>query len=34
MGKPEGKGSLGRPKGRWENNIKMELAEIGWDGMD
>jgi hypothetical protein len=34
MGKPEGKRPLGRPKHRWEDNIKMELREVGWDGMD
>jgi hypothetical protein len=30
VGKPEGKGTLGRPGCRWENNIKMVLREIGW----
>jgi hypothetical protein len=34
MGKPEGKGSLERPRCRWEDNIKMNLREIGWGGMD
>jgi hypothetical protein len=33
MGKLEGKGPLGRPR-RWEDNIKMDLREIGWGGMD
>jgi hypothetical protein len=33
-GKPEGKRLLGRPRHRWVNNIKMDLREIGWDGMD
>jgi hypothetical protein len=33
-GKPEGKRLLQRPQHRWENNIKMDLTEIGWDGMD
>jgi hypothetical protein len=28
--KPEGKRQLGRPRSRWENNIKMDLQE--WDG--
>jgi hypothetical protein len=28
VGKPEGKRPLGRPRGRWENNIKMDLREI------
>ena len=32
MGKPEGKGPLGRPKRRWEDNIKMDLKEIGCGG--
>jgi hypothetical protein len=34
VGKPEGKSPLGRPRRRWVNNIKMDLREIGWDGMD
>jgi hypothetical protein len=34
MGKPEGRGPLGRPKRRWVDNIKMDLGEIEWDGMD
>jgi hypothetical protein len=34
VGKPEGKRQLGRPRRRWVNNIKMELREIGWDGVD
>ena len=34
VGKPEGKRSLGRPRGRWEDNIKMDLQEIGCGGMD
>ena len=28
-GKPEGKNHLGRPRRRWENNIKMDLREVG-----
>jgi hypothetical protein len=32
VGKPEGKRPLGRPRRRWENNIKMDLREIGIDG--
>jgi hypothetical protein len=32
--KPEGKRPLGRPRRRWLDNIKMDLREIGWDGMD
>jgi hypothetical protein len=34
MGKPEGKRPLGRPRRRWVDNIKMDLKEIGWGGMD
>jgi hypothetical protein len=34
MGKPEGKRPLERPRGRWVDNIKMDLGEPGWDGMD
>jgi hypothetical protein len=34
MGKPEGKRPLGRPRYRWEDNIRMDLKEIGWGGMD
>jgi hypothetical protein len=30
MGKPEGKKLLGRPGRRWENNIRMDLREIGY----
>jgi hypothetical protein len=32
--KPEGKRPLGRPRRRWVNNIKIDLREIGSDGMD
>ena len=28
LGKPEGKRPLGRPRGRWEDNIKMDLQEV------
>jgi hypothetical protein len=31
---PEGKRPLGRPRRRWVDNIKMDLREIGWGGMD
>jgi hypothetical protein len=34
MGKPDGKRSLGRPRRRWVDNVKMDLGEIGWGGMD
>jgi hypothetical protein len=33
VGKPEGKRPLERPRRRWMDNIKMDLIEIGWDGM-
>ena len=33
-GKPEGKKQSGRPRSRWENNIKMDLTEIGQKGLD
>jgi len=33
-GKPEGKRPLGRPRLRWEDNIKMDLQEVGCGGMD
>ena len=31
VGKPEGKRPLGRPRHRWEDNIKMDLREVGCD---
>jgi hypothetical protein len=31
VGRPEGKRPLGRPRHRWENNIKMDFREIGID---
>jgi hypothetical protein len=34
LGKPEGKRPLGRPIFWWVANIKMDLREIGWGGMD
>jgi hypothetical protein len=34
VGKPEGRRPLGRPIRRWMDNIKMDLREIGWDGVD
>jgi hypothetical protein len=33
-GKPEGRRPLGRPRSRWVDNIKIDLREIVWDGMD
>ena len=32
VGKPERKRPLGRPRSRWEDNIKMDLHEAGWEG--
>ena len=32
VGKPEGKSPLGRPRRRWEDNIKMDLQEVGRGG--
>jgi hypothetical protein len=34
VGKPEGKRPLGIPTRRWVNNIKMDLRDIGWDGVN
>jgi hypothetical protein len=34
MGKPKENRPLGRPRRRWEDNIRMELREIGWGRMD
>ena len=34
LGKPEGKRPLGRPRRRWEDNMKMDLEEVGCGGMD
>jgi hypothetical protein len=34
VGRPEGKKPLGRPGRRLEDNIKMDLQEVGWEGMD
>jgi hypothetical protein len=34
VGYPERKRPLGRPRRRWVDNIKMDLREIGWDGID
>jgi hypothetical protein len=32
VGRPKGKSAVGRPRHRWEDNIKMDLREIGIDG--
>jgi hypothetical protein len=34
VGKPEGKRPLRRPRRRWVGNIKKDLIEIGWSGVD
>jgi hypothetical protein len=34
MGKPEERRPLGRSRRRWEDNIKMDLREVGWGGAD
>jgi hypothetical protein len=33
VGRPEGRRPFGRPRRRWQDNIKMDLQEVGW-GMD
>jgi len=34
VGKPEGKRPLGRSRHRWEGNIRMDLREVMWEGVD
>jgi hypothetical protein len=34
VGKPEGRRQVGRPRHKWEDNIKMDLREIGFGGVD
>jgi hypothetical protein len=34
VGKPEGRRPLERPRRRWEDDIKMDLREVVWGGMD
>jgi hypothetical protein len=34
VGKPEGKRPFGRPEQRWEDNIRMNLRKIEWEGLD
>jgi hypothetical protein len=34
VGKPEGKRPLGRPSHRWLDNIRVDLGEVGWGGVD
>jgi hypothetical protein len=34
MGTPDGKRQLERQRSRWEDNIKMNVQDVGWGGMD
>jgi hypothetical protein len=34
VGKPKGRRSLGRPRHRWLDNIRMDLVEVGWGDVD
>jgi hypothetical protein len=34
VGRPEGRRRLGKPRRRWEDNIKMDLQEVGWESVD
>jgi hypothetical protein len=34
VGKPEGNRPLGRSRHRWMDNIRIDVGEIGWDGVD
>jgi hypothetical protein len=34
VGKPDGERALGRPRRRWVHYIKMDIVQIGWDGVD
>jgi hypothetical protein len=34
VGQPEGRRPLGKPRRRWEDNIKMDLREVEWEGID
>jgi hypothetical protein len=34
VGKPEGRRPLGRPRGRWMDNIRMDRVEVGWGDVD
>jgi hypothetical protein len=34
VGKPEGKRPLGKPRRRWEDNIRMDLRRMGWEVVD
>jgi hypothetical protein len=34
VGKPEGRRTLGRPRRRWLDNIRMHLVDLGWGNVD
>jgi hypothetical protein len=34
VAKPEGKRPLGRPRRRWEDGFRMDLKDIGWEGVE
>jgi hypothetical protein len=34
VGRPEGRRPLRRPRWRWEDNVKVDLQDVGWGGMD
>jgi hypothetical protein len=34
VGKPEGKSPLGRPRRGWENGIRMDIRDIGWESVE
>jgi len=34
VARPDGKKPLGRPRLRWEDTIKIDLQEVGWEGVD
>jgi hypothetical protein len=34
VGRPKGKRTLGRPRHRWKDDIKIDLQEMGWEGVD
>jgi hypothetical protein len=34
VGRPEGRRPLGRPRRKWEDNVKMDLQEVEWVSMD
>jgi hypothetical protein len=34
VGKPDGMSSLGKPRPTWKDNIKMDLQDVGYEGMD